>query len=110
MRPFLKNNTVFDKFMSKLVPSATPKTIRNLKKLIFTTVENYAFFCYSFEHACSKNPYQNDSKMEVGIRTGWGHFPTFLSTLASTTTRLQKNTFFDQNLCKSDPQSGPQHH
>ena len=86
--------------MSKLVPSATPKTTRNLKKLIFTTVENNVFFCYSFEHAFSENPSQNDSKMEGGIRTGWGHFPTFLSTLASTTTRLQKNTFFDKKIMK----------
>ena len=82
--------------MSKVVPSATPKTTRNLKKLIFTTVENYVFFCSSFEHAFSENPSQNDSKMGVGIRTGWGHFATFLSTLASTTTRLQKKTFFDK--------------
>ena len=50
MRPFLKNNTVFYKTMSKLVPSATPKTIGNLKNLIFTTVENYVFFCYRFLH------------------------------------------------------------
>ena len=46
--PLLKNNTVFYKTMSKLVPSATPKTIGNLKNLIFTTVENYVFFCYRF--------------------------------------------------------------
>ena len=50
MPPFLKNNTVFYKTMSKLVPSATPKTTRNVKKLIFTTVENYVFFCYRFFH------------------------------------------------------------
>jgi len=48
MRPFLKNNAIFYKIMSKVVPSATPKTTRNLKKLIFTTVENYVFFCCSF--------------------------------------------------------------
>ena len=65
MRPFLKNDTVFYKTVSKLVPSATPKTTTNLKKLIFTTVENYTFFCSSFEHAFSGNPSQNDSKMEV---------------------------------------------
>ena len=81
-----------------MVPSATPKTTKNLKKLIFTTVENYAFFCSSFEHAFSENPTQNDSKMGVGIRTGWGHFATCLSTLASTTTRLQTNTFFDKKM------------
>ena len=63
MRPCLKNNAVFYKIMSKVVPSATPKTTRNLKKLIFTTVENYAFFCSSFEHAFSENSTQNDSKM-----------------------------------------------
>ena len=50
MRPFLKIYTVFYKTVSKLVPSATPKTIRNLKNLIFTTVENYVFFCYRFVH------------------------------------------------------------
>ena len=50
MRPFLKNNAVFYKTMSKLVPSATPKTIGNLKNLIFTTVENYVYFCYCFLH------------------------------------------------------------
>ena len=50
MRPFLKIYTVFYKTVSKLVPSATPKTIRNLKNLIFTTVENYVFFCYRFFH------------------------------------------------------------
>ena len=50
MRPFLKNDTGFYKTMSKLVPSATPKTTRNLKKLIFTTCENYHFFCCSFCH------------------------------------------------------------
>ena len=108
MRPFLKNKTIVYKIMSKVVPSATPKTTRNLKKLIFTTVEKYAFFCSGFEHAFSENPSQNDSKMGVGIRTGWGHFPTYLSTLASTTTCLQKNTFFDQKLSKSDPPSGSQ--
>ena len=47
-RPFLKNNNVFYKTMSKLIPSATPKTIGNLKNLIFTTVEIYVFFCYCF--------------------------------------------------------------
>ena len=103
MRPFLKNNTVFYKIMLKVVPSATPKTTRNLNKLIFTTVENYAFFCSGFEHAFSGNPFQNNSKMGVGIRTGWGHFATFLSTLASTTTRLQKNTFFDKTIMKKWP-------
>jgi hypothetical protein len=50
MPPFLKNNTVFYKTMSKLVPLATSKTIRNLKNMIFTTVENYVFFCYRFFH------------------------------------------------------------
>ena len=45
MRPFLKNYTFFYETISKLVPSATLKTIRNLKQLIFTTVENYVFFC-----------------------------------------------------------------
>ena len=94
MRPFLKNNAVFYKIMSKVVPSATPNTTRNLKKLIFTTVENYAFFCSSFEHAFSENPSQNDSKMEEFFGPGWGHFPTFLSTLASTTTCLQKKHIF----------------
>ena len=63
MRPFLKNNSVFYKITSKVVPSATPKTTKHLKKLIFTTVENYAFFCSSFEHAFSENPSQNDSKV-----------------------------------------------
>ena len=86
--------------MSKVVPSATPKTTRNLKKLIFTMFGNDVFFCYSFEHAFSENPSQNDSKMEVVFGSGWGHFPTFLSTLASTTTRLQKNTFFDKKMMK----------
>ena len=93
-----------------MVPSATPKTIRNLKQLIFTTVENYVFFCYSFEHAFSENPSQNDSKMEVGFRTGWGHFATFLSTLASTTTRLQKNTFVAKKIIQNDPPSGSRNH
>ena len=82
--------------LSKVVPSATPKTTRNLKKLIFTTVEKYAFFCYSFEHAFSKNPSQNDSKIGVPLSPEWGHFATFLTTLASTTTHLQKNTIFDK--------------
>ena len=83
-----------------MVPSATPKTTRNLKKLIFTTVENHAFFCSGFEDTFSMNPSQNHSKMGVGIRTGWGHFATFLSTLASTTTRLQKTHFLIKKMMK----------
>ena len=46
---------------------------------------------------------------EVGIRTGWGHFPTFLSTLVSTTSRLQKNTFFDKKISQN-PHNWPQNH
>ena len=98
MRPFLKNNAVFYKMMSKVVPSATPKITRNLKKLMFTTVEKYAFFCSGFEHGFSENPSQNDSKIGVPLSPEWGNFATFLITLASTTTRLQKNTFFEEKI------------
>ena len=63
MRPFLKTYINFYKTISKLVPLATPLAIRNRKKLIFTTVENYVFFCYKFEYSLSENPCQNDSKL-----------------------------------------------
>ena len=37
----------------------------------------------------------------------WGHFESFFSTVASTTTHLQKNMLFHKKTCQSEPQSGP---
>ena len=54
------------------------------------------------------NLLENDPLSGGTRRNFWGHFATFLSTVASTTTRLQKNMFFDNKSSKSELQSGPQ--
>ena len=43
-----KNKNVFYKIVSKLVPPATSKIIRNRTTLVLMTFKNYVFFCYRF--------------------------------------------------------------